>query len=1243
MITIHISKSNKGILGGVIGALKENRANDPNGHHIVVVPDNAALYVEFKLMNELKLFGTFDIEVASFMRLAKKYLNLSGVLTDEGAMMILKRTAAENENELKCFKSASKSFGFLKEAYEVIKNIRSSRADITKITKSDSVKGKLKYKLDDAAFLYKSYTKAVQDGYGDRLSYLEKLRLQIDKIPHLSSAHVYVMLYDGFSSLELDIIERFFANSVSADVGILGNDSAPNAAAFAEGGVKESLIARAAEYKYRIKIHEPMLSPVFNTVGDNLFSYAKQKKRGAEGRIRLVEAKSPRDEVVFAAREINAAAEGGADYGDIAVLTSDPFRYSEHIRTVFKRFKIPFSAGAKNKLANGAAVKFIKAAGEIFKKNFHAEIFLDFIKNPYSDVSEIDGDEFENYCAARNIEYLTFPLNDENAERVRTAVLDAAAPFKKRGEYISARDFSERVSEFFRANRVAEKTAEYAESGAEDAEDSYFRIQSYKKILSILNETERVFGNGRFRLSEFFDIFLAEAESAEIAPLQQKLNVFTGGTADKVFDKKILFVLGADYDAFPGEKKSSKIISEHEIKVLKDNGIVLDDDGAIAKARAAELLSSPSERLFVCRTEGGRASSVFSQFLGMFGDIEVSRADADIGFFGMKEDAEGKTGSGVSNEGGCLYGIKEDADAEGKTGSGISNEDGHFYGIKDGEDEKNGFEESGRAYTGNLRSFGIPTDTCFYEKQRRENDTAKRRLSDAATETYFNETERGGLNGGESFNGMQYRKAGTEKSRSVIEGNFTETKDGATAYEARLSEAYKKKLDEFVRAVSCRENLSNTVMRGLTSLNAGNKELYAAAFSLLDERSKQRVRNRLSELAAKTPGADADADEKPITDADKLFFRDGIFRVTQAENYYRCPYLHFLKYGIKLKERGDGALEARDAGNITHGVLEKFILRAKNMDKNAAMKEAERITDRIMNGEHYADKLSSPKNIGIKRRLRRDILRICGDLHAFILNSDFKPAFAEAVIADGGDFSPARLKNGLSLNGKIDRIDVLKKNAVVIDYKTGNVSGNVLSDAYYGNNLQLFAYLAALQKNGYAPAAALYLKIKDDFLSEKDSEFRYRATGAVINDIDIIAAIDNDMKNSKGKSGILPVEIKEEGAAGSVLSEEEFQKAVWLGTVMADRAAEEIMSGYIAKKPVKTKGAEACVFCEYKTMCGGEKRTRIQKTADKSAIFRAIDFEIEKRNFEEKQESGSKNDLELKVTPRGAEDSKDRG
>ncbi|MDR3263916.1 MAG: exodeoxyribonuclease V subunit gamma [Clostridiales bacterium] len=1059
MINIIVSKTTKGVTDGIIDALKNNMAENPFGHHIVVVPDNAALYTELKLMEELRLFGTFNIEVASFMRLAKKYVNLSNVLTDDGALMILKRIISENPDALECFRKSTESEGFLKEMYGLICDIRNSRIDIDKLTALPSnTPPKLKYKLSDAAYLYKNYVREIQESYGDSLSYLEKLCLTVEKNAHLATAHYYIMLYDGFSALEYEIIGKLSACG-GADIGIIRNDAAPNAAVFAASGVLEALKTLSGDGGYRIKEYDSGIEGVFAHIADNIFSYSECRKISAEnGKINLTEHKTPKEEVMYAAREICALIDGGgADYSDIAVLVSDTAKYAPYIKAVFGRFGIPYSSGAKDKTKDGALAKFLKAAVELHKKNFYIVNVLEFVKNPYSGIDFEAAEEFESYCLKHNIEYISSPLEDQNAERVRLAAVRAAAPFKDAKKNVTAAEFLKLIEEFFEINAIDAKTEEYVNADNSGA-DVYFRVRCYKKIKSILNETGRVFAGSGMKLSEFFDIFFASVASAETASLQEKLNVYTGKTGDGVFDKKALFILGADAGKFPAARKFSKIITEGEAKALIAAGVVFDDGAEAENAHAAALLYSPSDKLYVCRniSEGLGRSSVYGLIMSLFGDVAVKTPD-----------------------GGVI-----------------------------------------------------------------------------------------GLSGADAAN----------------------------------------KADDLLYFSPRRGNLFYTVLSGIQNADKEDYRLFSAAHSLLERGEQKIIKRRISEINALNGYAPEKAYIK--NGAEELFFRSGSMRVTQAERYYACPYGHFLRYGIRLNETADGSLEAKDTGNIVHEILDGFIVRSKDMTTEAAAVFAERVIDRVL--EHsFADKLGSQKNSNIKKRIKEDMTRICADLHAFILNSDFKPFLTEASVAKDGDFAPVPLKDGITLIGKIDRVDLCGDKVCVIDYKTGGISGNIFSDLYYGNKLQLFIYLYALCKDkNYSAAAALYLKIKDNFLKEEDNAMRYRTVGCVADDTAAAALLDNDLKNGAEKSRILPVKIKDGAmladASSGLLSAEEFQNICRLGVTMAEKAAQEIKSGYIEKKPYAAKEKTACDYCPYKIICGKGAVCREQHTVCKDELLKII-------------------------------------
>ena len=45
---------------------------------------------------------------------------------------------------------------------------------------------------------------------------------------------------------------------------------------------------------------------------------------------------------------------------------------------------------------------------------------------------------------------------------------------------------------------------------------------------------------------------------------------------------------------------------------------------------------------------------------------------------------------------------------------------------------------------------------------------------------------------------------------------------------------------------------------------------------------------------------------------------------SRVEQFNRCPFAHYLKYGIKAKERPESKEEAADAGTFLHDAWDAF-------------------------------------------------------------------------------------------------------------------------------------------------------------------------------------------------------------------------------------------------------------------------------------------------------------------------------
>ena len=84
------------------------------GNHLVIVPDRFTLSYERALLRRLGLKGAFDIEVASFSRLADVALaeGHKGALNSLSEVMLLRKVIEDNRSLLKCFSSSSAYSGF---------------------------------------------------------------------------------------------------------------------------------------------------------------------------------------------------------------------------------------------------------------------------------------------------------------------------------------------------------------------------------------------------------------------------------------------------------------------------------------------------------------------------------------------------------------------------------------------------------------------------------------------------------------------------------------------------------------------------------------------------------------------------------------------------------------------------------------------------------------------------------------------------------------------------------------------------------------------------------------------------------------------------------------------------------------------------------------------------------------------------------------------------------------------------
>ena len=338
--------------------------------------------------------------------------------------------------------------------------------------------------------------------------------------------------------------------------------------------------------------------------------------------------------------------------------------------------------------------------------------------------------------------------------------------------------------------------------------------------------------------------------------------------------------------------------------------------------------------------------------------------------------------------------------------------------------------------------------------------------------------------------------------------------------------------------------------------------------------------------------------------------------VTRLEQYARCPYAHFLRYGLRLMERQEFEVAALDIGNMYHNAID---LAFRSLQ--AARKELSELTGEELRSlseecvrraaEEYNNRVmqSSARNRYLLSRVRRITGRTLWALQAQLRKGDFRLYGCEL---------PFRLDTeGMSLHGRIDRVDISEDSSrvyvKVIDYKSGRTRFD-LSLIQGGLQLQLAAYMDVALERAEAdfagkgkevlPAGLFYYHIDDPITGyeagadreavEKSLLRKLRMNGLAAEEPESLARLDRELENGGTvESDVIPVKLKngEIDRRSSAAAPEELLRR--LSRYASDRMrgmSREILGGNISAHPFRRGMETGCDYCPYHSVCGFDKK-----------------------------------------------------
>lgn len=345
--------------------------------------------------------------------------------------------------------------------------------------------------------------------------------------------------------------------------------------------------------------------------------------------------------------------------------------------------------------------------------------------------------------------------------------------------------------------------------------------------------------------------------------------------------------------------------------------------------------------------------------------------------------------------------------------------------------------------------------------------------------------------------------------------------------------------------------------------------------------------------------------------AQALFGRDMYLSPSAIENYHKCPFQYFCKFGLRAKPLRRAEMNAAIHGLVVHYVLENVF----RTHTNSELAEMDEQTRKELVSSLTEDYIKTQMGGELDERLMYRMRRIKETVDSILqrLISEFSScAFevADVELKVGRDCSVPEytldLPSGgsISLFGTVDRVDVMKLGGDsfvrVIDYKTGGKEFKI-SDVPSGLNLQMLIYLMCLWKNGaerygnVVPAGVLYLPAKNpDATLGRNADGGEiaaakikggRMNGVILADERVVKGMD-----AAGEGAFLSDKIIKNGKLGKyALSISRFVKLKEAVDDAVRKTASYLQDGQIPALPTLDGSYKhTCDYCDYRSVCGRE-------------------------------------------------------
>ncbi len=595
----------------VLGLLAEDIAAG-RGKRILLVPEQASHAYELRLCQIAGDTASRYAEVLSFTRLAARVFSLSGggavpTLDNGGRLLAMAAAVQQLRPRLKAYAAAGAKPEFLSALVTAVDEFKSCRITPESLrTAAEQSEGSLAQKAEELALILEGYN-SVCTGFGqDPQDRLSRLLEQLELSNHAEEHTFYIDGFSDFTAQELEIIAHLLTCSPQVTITLATDEVRSDQVGLElSGDTAGSLLKLASRRGIRHelrKLPDPDSAKPLGLLHRRLLGGNTEPVAGLSEVAHAARFATIRQECTFVAARLRELAMTGVRYRDMALVMTDPERYTPILRHVLGQFGIPTYFAGTDDILHKSVIFTITTALDAVTGAQEQRDILRYLKSVLSPVSGEDCDRLENYAIAWSIrgKAWTVPFtkhpgglgkdwteaDQQTLDRLNHSREVGITPLVRLQKALhQAESVLEQLQGLYTflvdvelAGRLDALAQEFEAQG--DSREAQELEQLWQILMGALEQMATLLGKTRLEPEVFVRLLKLLLSQYHVGTIPQTLDSVTAGgiSAMRRHEGKHLFLLGAQEGFLPQGGSGGMVLTESERGRLVDLGIPLQAD-----------------------------------------------------------------------------------------------------------------------------------------------------------------------------------------------------------------------------------------------------------------------------------------------------------------------------------------------------------------------------------------------------------------------------------------------------------------------------------------------------------------------------------------------------------------------------------------------------------------------------------------------------------------------------------------